>query len=355
MLEGSLQTQPFTDILQILATGQKSGLLTVTKGYYRARLFLNGGRLEYAHMTPGLHIGEVFVRMEYLTAFEVQTLLNDQTRQTQNKPLGILAIEAGYIDHEDLGRALKSQILDVLTELSTWTSGNFHLAERENGAELAMNHSFDTLMLLMETIERLDTWQKGRVDPDSVFERSGDPTRASLTPGGWEVLGYVNGKRSARTLAAEVDLPEGQVYHLLYELEQSGVIVPSSYRLDEAVVLILSMSHSLQRLIHLSLQRAGLRAYIAADVVSGLDFILSHRPRVVVVDDIEGEGWDFVKELRGISGHRHLPAVILSSEGKRAGGLFSRMKRPRAHVLEKPFRELELQQLVTRLAGHSLI
>jgi len=355
MLEGNLKTLAFTDVLQVLATGQKSGVLTITKAYFRARVYLDMGRLEVAHLTPGPHLGEMLVRMDLLSTFEVQKLLAKQARDNPGTLLGLLAVGEGFIEEDDLANALKQQVLEVLTELATWRSGTFHFSERSaDASQVPVQHSFDTMMLLMEIISRLDDWQKNTVAADAVFERAGDPTHVSLPEGGWDVLAHVTGKRSAVSIASELDLPERQVYYVLNQLAAFGIIRQVRFPPEEVSVLILSASQSLQRLIYLSLQRAGVTPYITADIVSGIDFTMTYHPKVVVVDDLDGEGWDFVKELRSLSGRSRLPAIVLSRD-KRPKGFWERFKRPDAYVIQKPYHELELQQLVTKLVGRSLL
>ena len=354
MLEGNLQSVPLNDVMQVLITGQKSGVLTVMRGHHRARIYLNFGRIEVAHLTPGLHLSELLMRMDLLTLLEVQELLAQQGEDNPGTPLGLLALEAGYIDRDDFARVLEAQVLEVLTELSSWTSGNFSFEERSlKASQVPVEHSFDSMALLLEVARRLDTWQHAAA-PETVFERSGDPTNAALPPEAWDVLRYVTGKRPAAAIAAELDLPRRQVYYLLHALQSQQVIRPVAHPPPQALVLVLSPGHTLRRLINLTLQRAALTPHVAADIVSGADFVISEQPRAVVIDDVAGEGWAAVQELRTLAKHPHLPAVVISHAAPK-NGLFSRLKRPTAHHVQKPFGELELQQLVSKLAGRSLL
>lgn len=165
-------------------------------------------------------MGELLVRLDLLTTFEVQTLLARQTRADPGTGLGLLAVEAGLIEPGELIAALKAQVLEVMTELATWRSGSFVFGERPPSASrLLGGHGFDMTLLLMEVLGRLELWQRGSVEPNSVFERVGDPTQVSLPQSSWEVLACVDGKRSARSIAAELDLPGREVYYLLHELQ----------------------------------------------------------------------------------------------------------------------------------------
>jgi len=117
--------------------------------------------------------------------------------------------------------------------------------------------------------------------------------------------------------------------------------------------MVVCASPALQRLIRLSLQRVGLRPELfeaPADALAALDAV---RPRVLVVDDREGEGWRLLRQVRSTAGLGHLPAVVLTDDVH--GGLLSRWRRPKAEVLSRPFAELELQESVARLAGRPVV
>ena len=352
MIEGHLQNLPFADLLQVIATGQKTGLLRLRREKRQARLTFVQGRILTARLEPGLYLGELLVRMELLTAFEVQELLQAQAG-ARDMSLGELALAAGLLEPDELQAAVRAQVMDTLTELCGWRSGSFAFRDAATATGDSSDPSFDTLMLLMEVVQRLEDWKQGSASPESIFMRAGDPSQAKLPAGGWEVLGYVNGQRNAASIAAELDLPERQVYRLLYQLAELGVIEASPYPSEGHRIMVLGSETGLKPLIQLSLRRAGLTPFSPAASESWLEALASARPRAVVIDDEGGEGWDVVRNLRQSPQQAHLPAVVLSESARRESWL-ARLGRPRAHVLGKPFKELELQQLVTRLVGRSL-
>lgn len=356
MIEGSLKDAPFSDVLQIIASGQKSGVLTVVRAHVRSRIYFERGRIQYAHLHPGIHLGEILVRMELLTTFEVQQTLLEQPTENPGTPLGLMAIHKGFLEETDLKSALRAQVLEVLIELMTWREGTFSFTERSlEASQMPTEHTLDAMFLLMEVANRLESWCEGDVDKDAVFEKSGDPTRLSLESEAWEVLGYVDGRRSALNVAAELDLPERQVYRILSDLHAQEMIRPSPFRVDTPLVLVISKSPALQRLIGLTLQRARLKVRALEGLEGGVGRVLEFRPRALVVDDGEGEAWEFVRELRALPGQGHLPVLILSqTPGPPSGGLFSRFRRPKATLMKKPFHEIELQQTVAGMVGLSL-
>jgi CheY-like chemotaxis protein len=341
-------------VFQIIATGLKTGVLTVSDIDKRARIYFEMGRIQYAHLTPGVHLGEILVRMELLTSFEVQNILQRQAEENPGTPLGLTAVDLGYVTQEELKRALESQIIEVLTDIMLWRRGNFHFAEKSPMAsQVPTDHTFDGMALLMEVIRRIDEWKVGQVAPEDIFERHGDPTTIIMPEGGWEVLGHINGRRSAASLSAELDLSEKHVFHILFELLELGVIRPTSFTIDEPLVLIVCHSSALQRLIRLSVQRAGFRPLLAESFRYGLETLNKERPQAIIVDALEGEEWDFVREIRKMPGRSHLPIVVLTHE-MQSQGFFERFRRPKAHTLKKPFEETEFQQLLMQLVGKSL-
>jgi len=356
MIEGSLHNVPLTDVFQVIVTSQKAGILTVIRGVSRARIYFDVGRIQYAHITPGVHLGEMLVRMDLLSAHEVQEILLKQTIENAGTPLGLTAIGMGFLEDPDLQDAVTRQVLEVLTELITWREGSFNFAERSQWAsQVPTEHSLDAMALLMKAAQWIREWEAGSVAPESVFQRSGDPTKVRLDEEGWEVLGYVDGKRSARSIAAELDLAERHVYRLLFELLELEVIEEVPYSIEEPLILIISQSSALQRLIRLALQRARLRAHVVVDLENSMSYIRDNHPSAIVVDDVEGAGWEFVRDLRKLPGQGHLPVIVLTEASQNhSQGLFRRFRRPKANVLEKPFHEIEFQQMITQLVGKPL-
>lgn len=354
MIEGSLRDAALTDVFQIIVTGQKSGILTVLRKNARARIYFEMGRLQYAHLSPGVHLGEILVRMELLTTQEVQEILLKQTIENAGTPLGLMAVEMGLLSAAELKGAVRAQTIEVITEIMMWRSGTFSFVDRSNDAsQVPTEQSLDVMMLLMEVIARLDEWRNGTVEPFIVFERSGDPTKFTLPEGGWEVLGYVDGKRSASSVAAELDLAERHVYSILFELQERSLVRPAQFQIDEPLVLVISPSSAMQRIMRLALRRARLRVEVAEDGEEGMKVLLEQHPKAIIVEDGKGEGWDFVRELRRLPGQSHLPVLVVGDEPS-GGGFFGRLKRPKATVLNKPFREIDFQQVITQMVGRSL-
>jgi CheY-like chemotaxis protein len=294
-----------------------------------------------------VHLGEVLVRMDLLTAREVQTILAAQAEENAGAPLGHTAVRLGLLDDADLARALERQITEVVADLIGWRDGEFAFSERDVlRTYVPTGHHVDAMMVLLEVAGHFQDESADRVGPTAVFERAGDPTAVPLPEGAWEVLSHVDGKRSARSMAAEVDLPIRQSYGILAALEARGVIARVAYPIEEPLVLVVSPSHALQRLLRLSLERIGARTVLTADTATLMAKVAVERPRAIVVDvEVETDGWAIVRALRRHEGLTHVPLLMLGAE---PGGALTRWRRPRADTMRKPFDELALQDWLVR-------
>lgn len=350
MIEGSLRNVPLTDVFQVIATSQKSGTLNLSRGKSRARVNFLQGRIQYAHLVPGINLGEILVRLDVLDPSEMLTLLLAQRRENPGLPLARAALEAGYINEQALRSGLERQIHEVLSELLGWRSGNFSFGEDEDYAlELPFAHSLDAMMLLMQVTQRLAEYEEGAIEPTAVYRKALDPTEVEMPANGWEVLAAVDGRRNAASVAADSPLPERHAYLVLYSLQHLGVIERSPFQVEVPLVLLLSSSNAQGRLLRLLLQRCRVLPHLESEPRKAMTFLADRHPRAIVVDDQDGSAWQFVREVRRMPGKSHLPAVVLTAGNE--AGLLAKMRRPRALTLSKPFEELDFQRLVGRMVG----
>ncbi|HEX7003281.1 MAG TPA: response regulator [Trueperaceae bacterium] len=351
MIEGSLRNLPLTDVFQVVATSQKSGTLSLIRGRRHARVLFDAGRITYAHLTPGVHLAEILVRMELVTVSEMLTLLSQQKKERSSLPLGRAAVAAGYLDEEGLRNALERQVLEVLSELLSWRTGSFSFGEQiDETLEGPEVKGFDAMMLLMQVAQEQSGSETDSAQPSAIYQQVGDPTKVEMSAPEWEVLTAVDGRRNAISVAAELDLPERRTYRLLRDLEQKRVVALSPFNIEVPLVLLVTPSNAHGRLLRLLLARSRALPHIEWEQSAALEFLEAHHPRAVIVDDHGNNGWDFIRDLRRLPAKAHLPVVALVPAGseRRAAG---RARRVKALMLPKPFQELEFQQLLGRMVG----
>lgn len=339
MIEGSLRDAAFTDVLQVVVAGRKDGVLHVERGdarERRARVWIRRGRLLAASLDGGVHLGEVLVRLDLLGVEEVQALLTAQSRDPELLSLGAAAVARGWLDGEQLAVAVERHLVEVLGELSGWRDGRFRFEEGAPPAGIAGEEGLDPLRVLVQ----LGDARPGEgVDPDAVLKRVGDPTAHALSPEAWEVLSLVDGRRSARALAAESDLPEPQTLALLAELLGAGVLAPADDAATPATVLVACADPAEARLLRLALLRHGTRPRLVADVEAAEARFEELRPSAVVVDAAL-EPWHWLRALRRRAEGSHVPVLVI---GAAPAPWWARRRDAGSERLARPYREVDLQ------------
>ncbi len=346
MIEGSLRDVPLADVFQIIVAGRKDGALDVQRQGRNATLWFEGGSLRDARLEGGVHLGEVLVRLDLLSVHEVQTLLAEQRNSTERVPIGAAAVVRGWLDDEELARAVERQVVEVVGELVSWRDGTFRFAEGGRTNVAPADHHLDAMRVLMDVLGQRQDADVG-VDPNAVLLRVGDPTSTTLPPEVWDVLALVDGHRSARAVAAGTDLPEGRALALLGLLASAGVVVEAPDAVAPADVLVVAPPGAEARLLRLALLRAGVRPELVGDLAIANERFADLRPSAVVVDAAV-DPWRWLRALRKRGEGAHVPVLVV---GARRPNPLTGWRRPQVDVLAKPFREVELAAWVNGRVG----
>ena len=356
MIQGRLREVPLTDIFALIGAGQKSGVLSVTLDDREARVHFEGGRVLYARVEDGASLGEYLVRLELMAPEEVQGLIARQVRENPHTPLGMMAVRSGIISEEDLRAGLQAQVLDSMTEMLVWSDNprsRFNFKERgPDASQVPTPYTMDAQSILMEASRRLDEWRRGQVKPHSVLEINLNPadTGTTLTVGQWELLHLVDGIRTAASIAAELDIPEGETYRQLFLLKEASILVEAQVKAEDPWVLIVSESQTVRRLATLTLTRERYRVMIAPDLERAKELLSQYHPNTVLLDWPEPQ--DAAKALRSVKGRGHIPIVAVVREEPRGFGWRNRFSGLK--YLTKPFTEMTLLNAVGAVTGRAV-
>lgn len=326
-----------SDLLRALEANRANAVVTVRCEDVIGRVHLRDGQLLYASTDPGPHLGEYLVRLEYLTLEQTQELVLRQERENPGTPLGQLALRMGLLEPGDLREALNAQVMEALATLLAQRTGDI-LAEAisENASQVVLPEMLDTSAVLFEAARRLDEWRRGKVRPEAVLRVVSDPTRHALSTEAWSVLELVDGLKRARSIALESDLPETQVYHLLYELQSRGLLGEAEIRPTDPLILVVAESSLVRRLLLVTLERSRYRVVMPHDPDSARRMLEHHKPQAVIlqVRDLA----ERVRQLRASPDGRFVPIWAVSEEPPR--GFWVRSARV-GHI-PKPFSEEDL-------------
>jgi len=126
---GDLEDLPIVDIIQLLHTTRKSGILRVKSRKGESNLvFKDGYIVSASHLNNSVRIGTILVERNIITPKILdQTLLEQKNAGAERKPLIISLLDKGLVKDEDAYQALEHLIETTVVEILTWKRGTFTL------------------------------------------------------------------------------------------------------------------------------------------------------------------------------------------------------------------------------------
>jgi hypothetical protein len=199
---GDLEHLPIVDVVQLLHSTRKSGILRVKCRKGESQLvFKDGFFVSANHLNNSVRIGKILIDLNVITPEILGQALEEQKGAGRNrKPLIITLIEKGLVNEKDAYKGLERLIEMTVVEILTWKKGTFTLdvlpepvtdeyiyhTKKMNG-EIKV----DTQRILMEALRIID--EKTR-DGELVDE---DFTEEDVSPEG---AGHGEGGKSARDI-----------------------------------------------------------------------------------------------------------------------------------------------------------
>jgi len=228
---GNIADWSLADILQVVASERKSGLLNLAHPDGSTIEFeFREGQIVRATDRPesGQHGG--------FTAFLTETghITPDQIRavarlREETKDDELEALErAGILDTPAHEGAFGAYCQELVYRALTWREGDYRFTARaRSGSPAARKHVLSIDALLMEGMRRIDEAPRIQeiVLPETVFERAADPRSvAGLGRRENALIALVDGAKDARTLGHLAHLTEYEAGELLYNLHEAGLI-----------------------------------------------------------------------------------------------------------------------------------
>lgn len=126
---GDLAHLPIVDLIQLMNSTRKSGLLSVKGRKGESQLvFKEGYIVSASHLNNSIRIGQVLVEMGFVSVVQIEEGLRQQQHDGVNRrPLAITLIEMGTLNEQDAYKALQHLIEITVVEILTWKSGKFTL------------------------------------------------------------------------------------------------------------------------------------------------------------------------------------------------------------------------------------
>jgi len=165
--KGDLEHLPIVDVIQLLNSTGKSGVLAVKGRKGESQLvFKDGYIVSASHLNNSVRIGAVLVEMGFVSSRQIEQGLQQQQAAGENRrPLAITLIEMDILTEQDAYKALQRLIEMTIVEILTWKSGTFTLDHLKDSIHSdfkyypeKMNHevNVNTQSMLMDALRIFD-------------------------------------------------------------------------------------------------------------------------------------------------------------------------------------------------------
>jgi hypothetical protein len=256
-LSGNLKTVAFPDILQLLASGKKSGILECRTATRQKEVAFKDGNIVYAsslNSTEDL-LGNLLLKRGKIskTDLERAIALHKQT----GRQLGTTLIDMNLFDKDEIGQCLKMQIEEIVYNLFSWHEGDFDFHENAQPKNAPFLIELSTMNVIMEGTRRIDEWleiQKVLPPDDMLFciAKSPKVNREELTISldEFRMLALINGERTLTELIELSPMGEFVTCRSMYRLIVNNLIEVAGKRQvqevpqeDEEEVLLSLLFH----------------------------------------------------------------------------------------------------------------
>lgn len=155
--QGDMAEIELNNIFQFIDYAALSGELFVAGDSNSARYFFQNGALIFGSLGENpKRIGEMLIESAVITEEQLSQCVELQEKIKDQRRLGGIVVEEGYLDYEKLTEILHSQAKEAFFETLKWQSGSFFFYVNKQPAEkeILIHDRIDHLLL--EGIIRLD-------------------------------------------------------------------------------------------------------------------------------------------------------------------------------------------------------
>jgi len=202
-LSGNLKTVSFPDILQLLATGKKTGLLELKTATRQKEVAFKDGNIIYASSINSSEdlLGNLLLKRGKISKVDLERAIT-MHKQT-GRQLGTTLIDMNLFDKSEIGECLKLQIEEIVYNLFSWRDGDFIFHEGVPPKTAPFQVELNTMNVIMEGTRRIDEWLEIQkvLPPDDVLlaiVKSPKVNREEivLSLDEFKVLALINGERT---------------------------------------------------------------------------------------------------------------------------------------------------------------
>lgn len=230
-LKGNLRDFSTTNLLNLINLAKKTGTLIIDGPNQGAQMSFRNGKLVYAVMGhEDGNLAMVLRKSGKLSDEQVKALRNRAATAT-DKELGLLLINAGYVNQSDILHSLRNHMLEVVYRLFTWVEGLFRFEPAIMPGEDKITVPIELENVIIEGSRRMQEWAhlaEELPNLDMAFKWAERPNvnvrNMNLSPEEWRVVSYISPKNSMRAMAKALSMSDMEIRKICYGLLQAGLV-----------------------------------------------------------------------------------------------------------------------------------
>ncbi len=228
---GNLKTVAFPDILQLLSSGKKTGILVITKKNIQKEICFKEGNIIFAHSKNAEEdfLGNLLLKQGRISKVDLERAL--YLHKTTGKKLGMILVDMELFSRNEISTLLKIQVEEIVYNLFSWHEGEFVFQEGKLPKEKDFFTELNTMNILMEGTRRIDEWveiQKGLPDDNELVRIVLTPAvktgEVNLSLDQFQILSLINGERTVSEIVADSPAGEFVTNRGIYQLINSGLV-----------------------------------------------------------------------------------------------------------------------------------
>jgi len=230
-LTGNLKTVSFPDVLQLLSTGKKTGILSIAAGSRKKEIAFREGNIIYASSVNSNEdlLGNLLLKRGKINKKDLERAIT--LHKQTGRALGATLIDMELFDKEEVGECLRMQIEEIVYNLFSWGEGEFSFGEGKAPDKAPYLVNLSTMNIIMEGTRRIDEWMEIQkvLPPNDVLLRV-KPTpkvnsdQVTLSLDEFRILSIINGERTLPEMISASPIGEFPTCRALYKLIVSGLV-----------------------------------------------------------------------------------------------------------------------------------
>jgi len=230
-LKGNLRDFSTTQLLNLINLAKKTGTLVIEGPGQSAQMAFRNGKLIYAQIgQEDNNLALILHKAGKLTEEQAKAL-KAKTTTTSDKELGLLLINAGYVNQNDILTSIRNNLLEVVYRLFTWVEGLFRFEPTLMPSDDKITVPIDLENVIMEGSRRMREWEQlteelPNLDMALKFaERPNANIRnMNLSVEEWRVVSFINPKNSMKAIAKTNNMSDLDIRRIVYGLLQAGMV-----------------------------------------------------------------------------------------------------------------------------------